>query len=174
MKISKKWNKTLDISSFYTSAPKILIMHYTVSEIWHVTDVSVIFHLGLFFALLPHPTPHPPEQPKKSKFEKNDKKTWIYHHFTHVYQKLWLDDVWFLRYGVQWTDGQMDRQKKWHIEVGAPPKNLCSSYYFRSSLVFSRDAVSWHSLCYMLEENSCHVFQWIQKAAESGNMWWCL
>ena len=22
-----------------------------------------------------------------------------------------------------WTDGQTDRQKKWHIEVGAPPKN---------------------------------------------------
>ena len=30
---------------------KIMIMCYTVPEIWHVTDVIVIFHFGLFFAL---------------------------------------------------------------------------------------------------------------------------
>ena len=28
---------------------------------------------------------------------------------SHVYQKLWLDDVWFLRYGALLADGQMDR-----------------------------------------------------------------
>ena len=29
------------------------------------------------------------------------KNAWKYHHFTYVYQKLWLDDVrWFLRYGT--------------------------------------------------------------------------
>ena len=33
-----------------------------------MTDVIVISHFGLFFALLP------PEQPKKSKFRKNEKK----------------------------------------------------------------------------------------------------
>ena len=32
-----------------------------------------------------------------------------------MYQKLQSDDVRFLRYSV--------RQEKWHIEVGAPPKN---------------------------------------------------
>ena len=53
MKISKKWKKSLEISSFYTSVPKIMIICYTVPEIWHVTDVIVIFHFGLFFALLP-------------------------------------------------------------------------------------------------------------------------
>ena len=61
------------------------------------------------------------------KMKKKKKTTWRYHHFTQVHQKLWLDDVQFLRQGVQWTDkqtdGQTDRQKKWHIEVGAPPKN---------------------------------------------------
>ena len=43
----------------------------------------VIFHFGLFFALLP------PNSPKKSKFQfqKNEKKPWMYHHFTQVYQK---------------------------------------------------------------------------------------
>ena len=39
--------------------------------------------------------------------------------FWNVYHKWKSYDVWFLRYGAQ----QMDRQKKWHIEVGTPPKN---------------------------------------------------
>ena len=37
----------------FTSVPKIMIIGYNVPEIWHVTDVIVIFHFGLFFALLP-------------------------------------------------------------------------------------------------------------------------
>ena len=53
MKIFKKWKKWLDISSFYTSVPKIMIICYTVPMIWHMTGVIVIFHFGLFFALLP-------------------------------------------------------------------------------------------------------------------------
>ena len=53
IKILKKWKKYLEISSFYTSVPKIMIICYTVPEIWCVTDVIVIFHFGLFFALLP-------------------------------------------------------------------------------------------------------------------------
>ena len=52
VKIFKKMKKPLEISSFYTSAPKIMIIGYTVPEIWHMTDV-IIFHFGLFFALLP-------------------------------------------------------------------------------------------------------------------------
>ena len=50
--IFKKWKKHLEILSFYTSVPKIMIMCYRVPEIWCTTDVSVIFHFGLFFALL--------------------------------------------------------------------------------------------------------------------------
>ena len=53
MKIFKKWKKKQEILSFYTSAPKIMIIWYTVLEISCVTDVIVIFHFGLFFALLP-------------------------------------------------------------------------------------------------------------------------
>ena len=50
----KKMNKTPQyIIIFYTSVPKINIICYTVPEIWHVTDVIAIFHLRLFFALLP-------------------------------------------------------------------------------------------------------------------------
>ena len=53
IKIKKKWKKHLEISSFYTSVPKIMIICYTVPEIWHKTDVIVIYHFGLSFALLP-------------------------------------------------------------------------------------------------------------------------
>ena len=49
----KKWKKSLEISSFYTSLLKIMIICYTAPEIWCRTDVIVIFHFGLFFALLP-------------------------------------------------------------------------------------------------------------------------
>ena len=52
IKIWKNWKTRLEISSFYTSVLKIMIMYYTVPEIWRVTDVIVTFHLGLFFALL--------------------------------------------------------------------------------------------------------------------------
>ena len=62
-----------------------------------------------FWAIFCHFTPLTAQ---KFKIYKNEKKTWRYHHFTHVYQKLWLYDV--------RTDGPMDG--KWNIEVGAPPK----------------------------------------------------
>ena len=39
----------MEISSFYNSAPKIMIICYTVPEIWGMPDVILIFHLGLFF-----------------------------------------------------------------------------------------------------------------------------
>ena len=48
---SEKMKKHLEISSFYRSAAKIMIECYTIPEIWHVMDV-IIFHSGLFFALL--------------------------------------------------------------------------------------------------------------------------
>ena len=53
VKIKKKWKKNLEISSFYTSVPKIMIICYTVPEIWCVMDEIVLFHFGPIFALLP-------------------------------------------------------------------------------------------------------------------------
>ena len=38
---------------FYTSVPKIMIVCYTVPEIWRMMNVIVILHLGLFLALYP-------------------------------------------------------------------------------------------------------------------------
>ena len=70
MKISKKWKRHLEVLSFNTSVPKILIICYiapymishklpkimiicyTIPEIWCTTDIF-IFDFGLCFALLP-------------------------------------------------------------------------------------------------------------------------
>ena len=45
--------KRLEIPSFYTSVPKIIIIRYTIPEIKRGADGTVIFHFGLFFSLLP-------------------------------------------------------------------------------------------------------------------------
>ena len=63
MKISKKWKKKkkthMEVSTFSTIVPKIMIICFIAPEMWHVTDVNVTFHFWLFFALL-----HP-KQPEK-------------------------------------------------------------------------------------------------------------
>ena len=46
-----------------------MIKGYTVSEIWHVTDIIVIFHFGLIFALFPR------NSLKNENFKKNENKT---------------------------------------------------------------------------------------------------
>ena len=38
IKISKKWKKILEISSFYTCVPKVMIWWCTISQIWCATD----------------------------------------------------------------------------------------------------------------------------------------
>ena len=43
IKIFKIWKNRLELSSFYKSIPKIMIICYTVIEIWHMTDVVFIF-----------------------------------------------------------------------------------------------------------------------------------
>ena len=43
----------------------------------------------------------PPWKPKKSKFGKNEKNCWRYHHFTKLYLKPQSYQVWFLGYGVR-------------------------------------------------------------------------
>ena len=90
---NKKWKQRVEISSFYTSIPEIVIIGVTVPEIWYVTHLIVIFHFGLFFALLPTlqpPLPIPLLLPAQNiKIAKKMKKNfWRYHHFTHVYHKL--------------------------------------------------------------------------------------
>ena len=71
MKISKQLG--LEIS-FYTSVPKIMIICYTVPEIWHVSDIIVIVRFGQFLALLPPAPPPPPLTTPKKKISQKWKK----------------------------------------------------------------------------------------------------
>ena len=41
------------LDHFLPFYPKIMIICYTIPEVWHVADVIVIFNLWLFFTLLP-------------------------------------------------------------------------------------------------------------------------
>ena len=61
--ILNKWRKNLEILSFYTSIPKIMIICCTVPEIWCVTDVIVVFYFGVFLPFYT-PPPFPPKSPK--------------------------------------------------------------------------------------------------------------
>ena len=70
-----------------------------VPEIWSVMD-RIFCHFELFLAFLPLKN----QQPKKSKFWKNEKTFWIYYHFTDPYHKCQSYDVWFLRYEAWWTE----------------------------------------------------------------------
>ena len=53
VKIKKKWNQHLQMSSFYTHAPKITIIWCMLPEIWNTPNVYFC-HFGPFFVLLPH------------------------------------------------------------------------------------------------------------------------
>ena len=72
IRITLKWKKYPEISSFCTSVPKIMIICSTVPEIWHVTHVIVIFLLGLFF----YPF-YPLHSPKNQKFKKEWKRKFL-------------------------------------------------------------------------------------------------
>ena len=90
----KNMKKNLEISSFYISGPKIMIIGYTVPEILHLTDV-IIFHFGQFFVLLPSSIP------KNEKFKKIKKpleilsfKLWSYALHTVPKPEIWcMTDV---------------------------------------------------------------------------------
>ena len=92
-----------------------MIICYTVREIWRVTDVT-IFHLGIFFTLLP------PQQPKNQKKKKIKTPGYIIilHMCTKNYDQITCGS-WDIVHSRQ-TDGGTDEQKKRLKEMGAPPK----------------------------------------------------
>ena len=119
----KIWKKLLKILSFYTWVPKTTMIWGTVFEIRRETK----FFLSCLAIFYP------------SKFQKNEKNTWRYHHSAHASQKIWLEvpEIWCV------TDARTVGRKKWHIEVGAPPKNnfffLVAVNYLYKKMVSSKD-----------------------------------
>ena len=91
----------LKILSFYKYVPWMTIIWVMVPE---------IYYFGPFFALL---------QPKKSKLGKMKKPPGDI--MKILYQKLWSDDVRFLKYGVRQMNKQTNGQtKKVTYRVGCP------------------------------------------------------
>ena len=64
---------------------KIMIICYTVPEIWHMTDVISVFHFGLFFALLP---PNSPKNQNLKKVKKTAGDIIILHLCTKNYDQM--------------------------------------------------------------------------------------
>ena len=115
IEILKKWKKHLEISSFYTSVPKIIIICYTVPEIWCVTDVIIIFS---FWAIFCPFTPTPPLTVRKIKLLKKWKKLPEISSFYKCVPKTMITwytvpEIWCATEGR--TDEWIERRKKWHI-----------------------------------------------------------
>ena len=95
IKILKKWQTHLDISSF-SCVPWMTTTWCMVPKIWSLTEnflsLSTVF------------CPFTPLRIQKIKILKNWKNAWRYYHFTHVHQKWQSYDVWFLRYEAWWTE----------------------------------------------------------------------
>ena len=114
MKISKNEKTPGDI--ILHKCTKIMIICYTVPEIWHMTHV-IIFHFGLFFVPF-----YSPNSPKNENFKKlKTKKSLEMSPFYMCLPKFMIR--WCTVPEIQCAmDRWTNRRKKWHIEVGAPPK----------------------------------------------------
>ena len=108
----------LEISSFYTSVPKIMIICYPVLEIWRVTDVIIFFSFWAIF--YPLPSPLPLTAKKNQNFEKM-KKTLGGIIILHMTPKIIIRSCMVPETWCTTADKQIYRWKKWHIEVGAKP-----------------------------------------------------
>ena len=86
---------------------KLRYYHFIhVHHKWKSYDVCFLRYKAWqtdFFVVLDHFLPfYPTNNPKKSKFWKNEIQTWRYHHFKQEYQKLWSYAIPFLIHGTWW------------------------------------------------------------------------
>ena len=75
---------------------KMTVIWCMVPQIWSAMN-RIFCHFGLLLPFYPLTT-------WKIKILKNEKNTWRYYHFTHVYHKWQSYDVWFLRYEAWRTE----------------------------------------------------------------------
>ena len=116
-----------------------------------MTDVIVIFHCGLFFALSPPPPPPlPPNSPKKYSFRIMRKSTQdiitlliCTKNFDQMMYGSWdmVCDRLTDRQMDGWTDEWTDGLKKWHIKVGAPTKK--QSYHRHIQVIWETSILAW-------------------------------
>ena len=116
-----KWKKMPGYMSCYTIVPKTTIKwSYTKLflryKAWECNFSFSFWDIFCPFTLLT-------TQKNKLKQKWRKKISWRYHHFTHMYQKLWSQ--WFLKDMVRegWADRQADRKSD-NIDMSVPPKKL--------------------------------------------------
>ena len=83
-----------------------------------------------------------PLKAQKLKILKKWKNLWRYHHFTYVYQKIWSDDVRFLRYAARRMDEQMDGRTDGKSDMWrwVPHLKIIQLCWIRLSLIAARIA----------------------------------
>ena len=113
----KKWKNTWRYHHFTQVHQKSWSYAPTVPEIQHVTDVIVIFHFRLFFALLP------PNSPKIKILKKWKKRLEISSFYIGVTFYI-CDQMVYGSRDMCTTNRQTNGLKKRHVQVGAPPRNL--------------------------------------------------
>ena len=77
------------MSSFYTCVPKIRIIWCMMYASWDMECDRQFFVISGHF--LPF---YLPNKPENQNFEKNERNTWRYHHFTQVYHEWQSYDLW--------------------------------------------------------------------------------
>ena len=78
---------------------------------------QINFYFSYWAIFCPFTPPNPPNNTENQNFKVMKKNSWRYHHFTHDQMMYGSWDIVCDRS----TNKQMDGQKNWHIEVGAPP-----------------------------------------------------
>ena len=117
-KLKKK--KHLEISPFYRSVPKIMIIY-----ILFLTLDMTLNRCNCYFSLRANFCPFIPLTAQKSKLIKKKKMPGdiiTFHMCTKNYDQMMYSSWDMVRNGQM--DRQIDGRKNWHIEVGAPPKKL--------------------------------------------------
>ena len=132
----------MEISSFYKSVPKLMIICYTVSEIWRVADIVFIFHFGVFFALLPL---NDPKIQDFIKMKKTPRDIVVLNMCTNIY-----DHIIYSSWDVV-QDGRTDRQtggqsdiQRWvpHLtKAGCKVRNLILETIFKLHNLHKRRGV---------------------------------
>ena len=129
IKILIKWKqkqKHLEISLFYTSVPKIVIICYTVPAIWRVMDVIFFSFWAIFLPF------YPPNDPKNQNIKKLNKllDIIILHMCTKNYDHLMYSSWEMVRYRQMdiRTDGKSDITR-WvpHLQIDFFPAFLAFS-----------------------------------------------
>ena len=149
----KNIKKCLEIPSFYNSVAKIMMICYTVPEIWCVTDIIVIFHFGLFFALLPL------NSPKNQNFKKMKQRLEISSFYICVPKIMirWctIPEIWCVVDGQ--TEGKSDIYR-WVSHLKKPNQFVAFKHIYlqaKNQLYSSIEILRFKESCNMISWDLC-------------------